>query len=297
MGHPRTALVQARWCSGRAGKRSRLVSGVTLGTMPLQVSIYRPAAINLLSKCDSWLPSLSTERSLRCPYASVEHSERRLRGGELRASDQDQSDGGPRCPLSDQELAYWARNLRSLAPFQQNEPAGQEQRLLVAIADCFERARSLYRLLTLPPNWPQPLLRVEIVLPEIAGRLEASRQELLSLPGSVTAGLRVRFANYDLAITALGALPFMLNQVAAIWKAPRKRRPHLRNEAEAIGLLIQGVEQYTGEALPPPRSEKRQAEFEFVRLLTGKLFPSLTDRQFKTALGHWHKSRPKRRRG
>jgi hypothetical protein len=134
---------------------------------------------------------------------------------------------------------------------------------------------------------------VDTALREIAGRLEASRQELLSLPGSVTAGLRVRFRDYDLAISALGALPFMLNDVASIWKAPRKRRPHLRNEAEAIGLLIEGVERFTGEALPSPRSNKRKAEFEFVRLLTRKLFPSLTDRQFKTALGHWHKSRPK----
>jgi hypothetical protein len=122
--------------------------------------------------------------------------------------------------------------------------------------------------------------------------LNAIHQELGSLPGAVQAGLRLRFANYALAITALGALPAMLDTIAAHWKEPRKRRPSLRDEAEAIGILVDGVESYTGKPLGSPRGIKQQPEFEFVRLLASRLLlPALTKKQFKTALGHWYNDR------
>jgi hypothetical protein len=143
---------------------------------------------------------------------------------------------------------------------------------------------------TLPADSPHGV-RVDTALPEIAGRLEASRQELLDLPGAVTAALRVRFADYDHVLNALGALPLMLREVAASWNKPHSGQPKLWIEAEAIGMLIKAVERFIGERLRSSRSVKREAEFEFVRLLTRRLLPELTDAQFRTALRHWDERR------
>jgi hypothetical protein len=212
--------------------------------------------------------------------------------GESRPSNQAHPHGSPVCPLSDEEIADWAPRLGSPVSSNLNERAAREKQLRTVATEGFNRATILYRVLTLPPNGPHsPVVRVDTALPEIAGRLEASRQELLDLPGAVTAALRVRFADYDHVLNALGALPLMLQEVAASWHKPHSGQPKLGIEAEAIGFLIKAVERFTGAKLPSPRSEKRQAEFEFVRLLTRRLLPEFTDEHFRTALRHWNKIR------
>jgi hypothetical protein len=208
-----------------------------------------------------------------------------------RAPKQNHPHGGPICPFSDEEIAHWAPRLGSPASTHPNVRAARERRLRAVVIRWFDQASTLYRVRTLPPNWAHASMRVDEALPKIAGRLKAIREELLTLPGSVTALLGVRYANYDLALTALGALPFMLDDVAAAWHKPHSGQPKLWIEAEVIGLLIKGVEQFTGEELSSPRSRKRQVEFDFVRLLSIRLLPKLSDANFRTALGHWHKSR------
>jgi hypothetical protein len=163
--------------------------------------------------------------------------------------------------------------------------------LRAVVTRWFDQASSIYRVRTLPPNWPSASMLMDEALPDIASRLKAIREELLTVPGPVTALLRMRYANYDLALTALGALPFMLDDVAAAWHKPHSGHPKSWIEAEIIGLLIRGVELFTSEELPSPRSRKRQAEFGFVRLLSVRLLPELSDANFRTALGHWHRSR------
>jgi hypothetical protein len=208
-----------------------------------------------------------------------------------RASKQDHPHGGPICPLSDEEIAHWAPRLGSSASTHPNVRAARERRLRAVVTRWFDQASSIYRVRTLPPNWPYASTRTDEALPEIARRLKAIREELLTVPGPVTALLRMRYANYDLAQTALGALPFMLDDVAAAWHKPHSGHPKSWIEAEVIGLLIRGVELFTSEELPSPRSRKRQAEFGFVRLLSVRLLPELSDANFRTALGHWHRSR------
>ena len=197
----------------------------------------------------------------------------------------------PCCPLSNAEIAYWAPRLGAQTARDRNGRAEREDRLRGILANSFDRARLLYRIRMLPPNWPYPRMRVDQALPKIAGRLDPIRNELLALPGEVTAALRVRFDNYDLALTALGALPHMLNEIAARWHKPHPGQPSLKIEREVVELLIDGVEKFTGEEFPSPRSIKRKAEREFVRLLTARLLPDLTDTQFETALRHWHQQR------
>jgi hypothetical protein len=169
--------------------------------------------------------------------------------------------------------------------------AAREKRLRTTITDCFSLAKSLYTILTLPPNWPDAPVRVDVVLSEIADRLETERKKILTLPGSVKALLRLRYANFDTAFTALGALPLMLNDVASVWAKPQKGNPELQIETQVISVLIEGVERYIGEELPSHRSTKRQAEFELVGLLAKRIIPDLTDMNVRTALGHWHKAR------
>jgi|SRR6516165_9743121 len=190
----------------------------------------------------------------------------------------------------DEEIAHWAPRLGSPVLSHPNGRAARESRLRAVVTDGFNRARIVHRVQTQPANWPHGV-RVDTALPRIARRLDASRQELVDLPGAVTAALRVRFGNYDLALTTLGALPLMLQEVAASWHKPHSGQPKLWIEAEAIGFLIKAVERFTGAKLPSPRSEKRQAEFEFVRLLTRRLLPEFTDEHFRTALRHWDKIR------
>ncbi len=197
----------------------------------------------------------------------------------------------PQCPLSDKEIVYWARQLGPRSAVDGVGPIRREDCLRGIVAKWFERARILYRIRTFKPNWPDGPARVDKALPEIADRLDAIRNELLALPGEVTAALRVRFDNYDLALTAIGALPHMLNEIAARWHRPHPGQPSLELEGEIVGVLILGVEEFTGEKSLSPRSIKRTTEREFVRLLMARLLPDLTDAQFKTALRHWHKRR------
>jgi hypothetical protein len=187
--------------------------------------------------------------------------------GKPRTSKQAHPHRGPICPLSDEEIADWTPRLGPRASIHPNVRAARERRLRSTVTDWFGRANNLLRARRLPTNWPHAPVRVDEVLPEIADRLEAIQKEILALPGAVTAALRVHFANYDLALIALGALPVMLNEIAAGWHRRHSGHPNLRMEAELIGLLITGVERFIGEKLRSPRSNKRQPEFDFVRLL------------------------------
>jgi hypothetical protein len=203
----------------------------------------------------------------------------------------DNPESGPCCPLTNAEIVYWAPKLGVQTAHAREEPAEREDRLRAIVADCFKSARIFYRIRTLPPNWLEGSSRVDQALPKIAGRADLIRNELLALPGEFTAALRVQYANYDLALTALGALPHMLNEIAARWQKPHPGQPSLKIEGEVVALLIDGVEQFTGEKFASPRSVKRQAEREFVRLLTQRLLPRLTEAQFDTALRHWDTQR------
>ena len=211
--------------------------------------------------------------------------------GQGRTSKRAHLDRNPLCPLLDEEIAYWAPRLGPPRSTHPNVRTARERRLRSVITDWFDRASNLLRVRRLPSNWPHAPVRVDEALPEIADRLEAIRNEILALPGAVTTMLRVRFANYDLALTALGALPIMLDEIAAGWHRPHSGQPNFRMAGEVIGLLITGVERFTGEKLPSPRSKKRQTEFDFVRLLTARLLPELSDANVRTALRHWYKSR------
>jgi hypothetical protein len=204
-----------------------------------------------------------------------------------------QGDPGPRqcCPLSDEEIVYWAPKLGSPRSGDHNGEAAREDRLRNDVTYWFAQARSYYEVLRLPANWPYPPIRVDTALPEIAGRLDAIRGEISRLPGAVRADLRERFANFDAVMSAAAVLSEMLRQVAAGWRKPGPGQPSLGNEAEAVGILIHGVEQFTGEKFRSPRSIKQDAELQFVRLLTQRLLPELTDAQFRTALRHWYKQR------
>lgn len=83
----------------------------------------------------------------------------------------------------------------------------------------------------------------------------------------------------------------MLSTVADAWHRPGPGQPSLEFLSGAVGLLTCAIEDYTGEEFPSPRSDKRLAEIELVRLLAAQLFPSHTPRQINTMLGHFHKER------
>jgi hypothetical protein len=154
---------------------------------------------------------------------------------------------GLSCPLSDEEIDEWASKLGPKRSRDRAEREAREDRLRAIVADVFDAARSLYVVRTLPPNWPDAPVRVDKLLPDIACRLDAIRDEISRLPGAVIADLRVRFAKYDEAMIAAAALSEMLRQVAAGWYKPRPGQPSLESEAEVVGLLIHGVVQFTGE--------------------------------------------------
>jgi hypothetical protein len=89
----------------------------------------------------------------------------------------------------------------------------------------------------------------------------------------------------------LAALPGMLNNVAKAWHRPSPGQPSLKMESEAVGLLICAVEDFTETEFPSPRSEKRPAEIDFVKLLAERLFPGSTPSQIMTMLWHFHDRR------
>src|SRR5215472_5276139 len=99
-----------------------------------------------------------------------------------------------RVQLSEKEVAVWASRLARRRDRDQNEQTG---RLREIVAECSRTARIVYQVRTKPF-----LIRVDKALPELASRLIANRNELLALPGEVTAALRVRFRDYDLAMNA-----------------------------------------------------------------------------------------------
>jgi hypothetical protein len=212
---------------------------------------------------------------------------------------------GAVCPLSADEITEWARKL----------PGGgsdRERRLQNLVTYWFDQASSFSRvsqagdaarvrdyinrrldegdspdIIALPRHFH----RIDKWLPELSGRLNAIRAELLDLPGVVVAALRVRFGNYDKALDHLAALAIMLNTIADGWHRPRPGQPSLKKDSDAVGLLICAVEDFTGEKFPSPRSYKRLAEIDFARLLVGRLFPSSTRPEIDTMLRHFHERR------
>jgi hypothetical protein len=138
---------------------------------------------------------------------------------------------------------------------------------------------------------PTHFRRVDRWLPEIAERLASVYSELLALLGDVDAALHVPFSEYDRAWDYLALLPSMLNTIAEAWHRPRPGQSSLEVESAAVGLLICAVEDFTGEKFPSPRSNKRLAELEFVRLLARRLFPSSTPAEIGTMLQHFHDRR------
>jgi hypothetical protein len=206
-----------------------------------------------------------------------------------------QAQPSPACSLSDSEISCWAPKLGTRTSPREVGRTEKEHQLRCIVTRWFERARLLYQIHTRKPNWPNGPTRVDKALPEIAQRLGAARNELLALPGEVEAALRVRFGNYDCALTALAALSMMLTDIAQSWHKPHRGQPSLAIGGEVVGLLISGVEEFTCERFASPRSYKRADEREFIRLLMARLLPDLTDAQFKTALRHWDKQRRAKR--
>jgi hypothetical protein len=86
-------------------------------------------------------------------------------------------------------------------------------------------------------------------------------------------------------------MPDALRQVGSIWHRPQSGRPSWETKSYAIDLLVCAIEDVTGEAFPSPRSPKRLAEIELVRLLAAKLFPGATGKNVATMLTHFHKRR------
>jgi hypothetical protein len=138
---------------------------------------------------------------------------------------------------------------------------------------------------------PKHFQRVDRWLPEIAERLTTIRSELRALPGDVDSALHIRFREYRQALDYLAGLPLMLNTIAEAWHRPSPGQPSLEMESDAVGLLICAVEDFTEKEFPSPRSYKRDAELDFVRLLAGRLFPSSTPTEINTMLRHFHNRR------
>jgi hypothetical protein len=209
------------------------------------------------------------------------------------------------CPLSPGEIAEWARRLGGGG-------AEDEERLQTLVTYWFHQSRSFSQVsqatdaarvrdyvkrrlaqgdppdtIALPPHFH----RIDKWLSELSNRLNAIRADLLDLPGVVTADLRIRFADYDKALDHLADLAELLNNVARAWHKPRPGQPSLEMESEAVGILICAVEDFKDTEFPSPRSYKRLAEIELVRLLGGRLFPRSTPSQINTMLRHYHKRR------
>jgi hypothetical protein len=212
---------------------------------------------------------------------------------------------GAVCPLSPGEITEWARKLGGAGAdgeprlqtlvtywfYQANSfSQGSKETDAARIRDYFERRLEQGDspdTVVLPPH----LHRIYKWLPYLANRLSAICAELLSLPDDVDAALHIRFAEYAKALDYFSALPIVLNAIAEAWHRPRPGQPSLELESGAVGLLTCAIEDYTGEEFPPPRSYKRLAEIELVRLLAARLFPSFTPAQIETMLQHFHKRR------
>jgi hypothetical protein len=212
---------------------------------------------------------------------------------------------GAVCPLSPGEITECARKLGGAG-------VGCERKLQTTITYWFGQAKSYSQVwqaadaarereyievqveegaspdtITLPPHFH----RIDRWMPEISNRLSAIRAVLLGLPDAVDAALHIRLAGYDEALDYLAALPIVLNAIAETWQRPGPGQPSLEFESGAVELLTFAIEDYTGKEFPSPRSYKRLAEIELVRLLAARLFPSFTSAQIDTMLRHFHKRR------
>ena len=180
-----------------------------------------------------------------------------------------------RCPLSDDEIVDWANQLHH---------PGAERRLKELLIYWFHQAESFWSAIAAHP----PNLRVDQGLSSIAARLDEILSELHEMPNAVDIAIRSRFGAYDTILMTLGV---DLKEIALQWDRPNRGQPSATAESQAVALLINAVEEFTGEKFPSPASLKRLTEIEFVRLLVSRLFPSSTSAQIETMLRHYHKRR------
>jgi hypothetical protein len=212
---------------------------------------------------------------------------------------------GAVCPLPTVEITKWSRKLGGTG-------TDDERRLETLVTYWFDQARSLIpgaheqelaRSFTNrplapgdPPDAaarPKHIQRVDKSLLQIADRANSVYLELLALPDDVNAALHIRFSEYDTALLYLARLPSVLNTIAAVWHRPRRGQPSLEMESYAVELQIYSVEDFTKQSFPPPRSYKRLAEIDFVRLLVARLLPSSAASEITTMLRHFHNRRLK----
>lgn len=182
-------------------------------------------------------------------------------------------------PLSDKETADWATRLRQPG-------AENERRLKSLLAYWCYQAESFYAAMTAPA----PKLLVDKQLSRLAARLDEIRSELCELPGEVDAAIRTRFGEYDDTLIIIGTA---LRDIERNWDRPHRGQPSSDIESRAVALLINAIEDFTGETFPSPASLKRLDEIEFARLLVGRLFPCASPAQIGTMLRHFHRRRSK----
>jgi hypothetical protein len=210
------------------------------------------------------------------------------------------------CPISDQEIAHSVQQLRL--------PKGAERHLKRSITYWYMQAKNLElawsedvtaqrrdyvnRRLALGDSpgaivFPTHFDRVDLWLPEIAVRLSDVRTELSHLPPVVVAELILRLGSdsYETALCVMDKMSEALRQVGSVWHRPKSGRPSWEMKSYAIDLLVCAIEDVTGEEFPSPRSPKRVAEIDLVRLLAAKLFPGATRENIETMLMHFQKRR------
>ena len=135
---------------------------------------------------------------------------------------------------------------------------------------------------------PALMPRVDKQLSDIAGRIDEILSKMKQVPGEVDAAIRSRFGDYDAVLTTLST---DLREIERNWDRPHRGQPSAEIESQAVALLINEFEEFTGEQFPSPASLKRLTEIEFVQLLVGRLFPSSTPVQIRTMLRHCHQRR------
>jgi hypothetical protein len=190
------------------------------------------------------------------------------------------------CPLSPEEITQWASCLGQAG-------VDGERKLNNLVTYWFAHARSFSRQTqeTDPTRVSRQIERVDKRLSKLANRLSSLHADLLALPKGVNAALEVRFDEYSNALDYLALLPVMLIEIAQAWHRPRAGQPSFEMHSYAIELLIRSIVDFTGNEFPSPRSYKRTAEIDFLRMLAHKLFPASTRPQIDTMLRHFHKRR------
>ena len=122
--------------------------------------------------------------------------------------------------------------------------------------------------IALPPHFH----RIDKWLPRSSKRLSAIRRSCSACPVPLARRCVSASSDYGKALDHLATLPTMLNTMAEAWHRPGPGQPSLELESGAVELLTYAIEDYTGREFPSPRSYKRLAEIELVRLLQRDCF-------------------------